>query len=93
MTTAEFKDEAIKRLERVPPKLRATVLSYLEGVGEKTAGRVRGTPGRDLLKFAGTISDETAERMKQVIEEECERIDYDSWGLPAGHEHGDRPAP
>lgn len=39
----------------------------------------RGTPGYVLLQFAGTIPEESLRRMEQVIEEECERIDYDGW--------------
>jgi hypothetical protein len=46
------------------------VLSLAEG---------RGTPGYVLLQFAGTIPEESLRRMEQVIEEECERIDYDGW--------------
>jgi hypothetical protein len=46
------------------------VLSLAEG---------RGTPGYVFLQFAGTIPEESLRRMEQVIEEECERIDYDGW--------------
>jgi len=38
----------------------------------------KGTPGRDLLKYAGTISQADAQEMLKAIEEECERID-DDW--------------
>lgn len=39
----------------------------------------RGTPGYVFLQFAGTIPEESLRRMEQVIEEACERIDYDEW--------------
>ena len=46
------------------------VLSLAEG---------RGTPGYVFLQFAGTIPEESLQRMEQVIKEECERIDNDEW--------------
>ena len=65
-------------LERAVHRLNCTkqvlieeyVLSLAEG---------RGTPGYVLLQFAGTIPEESLRRMEQVIQEECERIDYDGW--------------
>jgi putative addiction module component (TIGR02574 family) len=39
----------------------------------------RGVPGRDLLRFAGTIDAESARAMEQAIEEGCERIDLEEW--------------
>ncbi len=86
MTTTEFTNEVLKRIPRIPPDRYETILAQFDGASD----RPRGTPGRELLKFAGSISAETVERMKQVIEEECEWIDYESWGLPAGHGHRDR---
>lgn len=88
MTTTDFTREALKRLNRVPPERYESVLSELDRI----ADRPRGTPLRDLRHFAGAISEQTAEEMLRVIEEECEHIDYDSWGLPPGHQHGDQPA-
>lgn len=43
----------------------------------------KGTPGKDLLRFAGTISAEDADEMMRAIEEGCERIepDDDAWAV------------
>jgi hypothetical protein len=41
----------------------------------KPQPRPRGTPGRELLKFAGILSREEAKAMMDAIEEGCERID------------------
>ncbi|HNR32196.1 MAG TPA: hypothetical protein PKI11_15000 [Candidatus Hydrogenedentes bacterium] len=38
-----------------------------------------GSPGKDLLRFVGCIPKDDIERMRAVIEEDCERIDYDAW--------------
>ncbi|AEG15937.1 hypothetical protein Desku_2403 [Desulfofundulus kuznetsovii DSM 6115] len=38
-----------------------------------------GTPGRDLLRFAGVIPPEEGELMKRAIEDACERVDTNEW--------------
>jgi hypothetical protein len=44
---------------------------------ELTAAVPQGIPGRELLRFAGTIPAEDLDEMARVIEEECERTDPD----------------
>jgi hypothetical protein len=39
----------------------------------------KGTPGRELLRFVGTIDRESAQQMKEAIEEGCERVDPRDW--------------
>jgi len=39
----------------------------------------KGTPGRDLLDLAGSLTPEEAEQMTRTIEEEFERIDPNAW--------------
>lgn len=75
MTTAEFKKEALKRIDRVPPERYEVALSRLNEVVE----RPRGTPGRDLLKYVGSLSPEAADEIERAIEEGCEQIDHDGW--------------
>ena len=75
MTTAEFKEEVLKRVERMPPERYENVLTQLDAIAE----RPRGVPGRDLLKFAGILSPEAAAEMERAIEEGCEQVDHDGW--------------
>ena len=75
----------------VNPTIQNELLSYVGQLGSEDQVRVvdfarklakspvRGTSGKDLLKFAGTISHEDAQMMLQAIEEGCEQIDADSW--------------
>lgn len=44
-----------------------------------SSGLPPGTPGKDLLRFAGTISAQDAKQMRHAIEEGCERIDPNGW--------------
>lgn len=46
-------------------------------VRETQPAAPRGVPGRDLLRFAGTIDAKSAREMEEAIEEGCERIDPD----------------
>ena len=52
-----------------------TINSILSYLGEP----IRGTSGKELLKFVGTISKEDLEIMKQAIEEGCEQINESEW--------------
>jgi hypothetical protein len=72
------------------PALQSELLSYLGQLGSNDQARVvdfartligtpngkkTGTPGKELLKLAGTIPHEDLMEMKHAIEEDCERID------------------
>ena len=68
--------EIIQRLDKLTPGQQKQILnSVLSFLGEP----IRGIPGKELLKFVGTISREDLEIMKQAIEEDCERIDESEW--------------
>ena len=60
--------EIVERLDKLTPMQQKQILnSVLSFLGEP----IRGTPVTELLKFAGTISKEDTETMKQTIEEGC----------------------
>lgn len=44
-----------------------------------TATRLIGVPGRQLLQFAGLISQSDLAIMSDAIEQDCERVDIDEW--------------
>ena len=39
----------------------------------------KGTPGKEFLRFAGTIPPEDCRRMEEAIEAGCERVDPGAW--------------
>ena len=51
------------------------VIMHVESVGSRPAG----TPGHELLKFAGSISKEDADEMMKAINEGCGQIDEEGW--------------
>jgi len=73
------------------PLIQSEILSYLGQLGSEDQARVvnlartlaksskRGTPGKDLLRIAGTIPHDDLEQMKEAIEQECERLDPNEW--------------
>ena len=63
-------------LDKLPLDKQRRVLDFARGLN---GGIPPGTPGKDLLKFAGSISTEDAEQMRHAIEEGCERIDPNEW--------------
>jgi hypothetical protein len=40
---------------------------------------MRGTPGQQLLRFAGSIPLDDLQLMGEAIEQDCERVDIDEW--------------
>lgn len=67
-------DRVVREMENMPHDQQYRVLKFV-----RTLTTPRGVPGKDLLKFAGTISPEDLRLMSEAIEEECERIDPDEW--------------
>ena len=68
--------EIFKKVQILPNNLQFQVLSFvrtLEALNEQ------GTPGKDLLQFAGTIPQDDLEIISQAIEEGCEQVDFDDW--------------
>ncbi len=73
LTTVE---EIVQRLEKLTPWQQKQILnSVLSFLGEP----VRGTPGKELLKFVGLFPPEDIEQIKQAIEEDCGKIDKSEW--------------
>lgn len=65
--------EELKRLNEVQQR------KVLEFARTFKAQPLQGVPGKDLLKFAGLIEPEELKLMAQAIEEDCGKIDYESW--------------
>jgi hypothetical protein len=76
MLDTSLQNELIKEMEQLPPNLQRKVVEYAHSLKKPLP---EGTPGKDLLKFAGILSREEAEEMLKVIEEDCERIDPNEW--------------
>lgn len=72
----------------VEPAIREQILNDLDRLSPEQQRRAAelvhalvssGAPGRSLLRFAGTLDDDSAREMTRAIEEGCERVDLDEW--------------
>ena len=58
----------------MPAESRQSVLDFARSLNAK-----QGATGKSLLRFAGVLDRESAQEMRQAIEEGCERVDPDEW--------------
>jgi hypothetical protein len=74
MVMPAIKERILEDLDRLSPRQQERAAELVHGL---VSDLPPGTAGRRLLRFAGTLDDESAREMKRVIEEECERIEAD----------------
>jgi len=63
--------EIIEKLEQLSEQQQKQILEYVKPMLQ---GAPQGTPGRELLRFAGAIPMEEIEQIRQAIDQDCERI-------------------
>jgi hypothetical protein len=69
-------DEVTEQLRAMPQHLQWQVLKFVQSL---VKSQVRGTPGQQLLRFAGSIPPDDLQLMREAIEKDCERVDVDEW--------------
>lgn len=69
-------DEVVDQLKVMPPELQSQVLEFVRNL-VKT--ELRGTPGTELIYLAGSIPTDDLELMRQAIEEDCQKVDFNEW--------------
>ncbi|MEB3181373.1 MAG: hypothetical protein VKL59_20410 [Nostocaceae cyanobacterium] len=69
-------DEVIEQLRVMPQHLQLQVLEFVRTL---VKAEVRGTNGRQLLRFAGSIPPDDLQLMREAIEQDCERVDINEW--------------
>jgi hypothetical protein len=69
-------DEVVEQLKVMSQPLQRQVLEFVRSLVKV---EVRGTPGQQLLRFAGSISSDDLQLMREAIERDCERVDIDEW--------------
>jgi hypothetical protein len=71
-----IKEQILNDLDRLSPEQQQRAAKL---VHDLVSTLPKGASGRDLLRFAGTLDDESARQMTEAIEEGCERVDLDEW--------------
>jgi len=69
-------DEVVEQLKVMPQPLQRQVLEFVRSLAK---AEVRGTPGQQLLRFAGLILSDDLHLMREAIEQDCEQVDVDEW--------------
>jgi hypothetical protein len=70
------KQEILKEIDRLPPELQQRVLEFVRTLHSSFT---EGTPGKELLRFAGILTPEEADLMERAIKEDCEQVDPGEW--------------
>lgn len=69
-------EEVVEQLKVMPQHLQWQVLEFVRAL---VKSGVRGTPGQQLLRFAGSIPIDDLQLMREAIDRDCERVDVDEW--------------
>ena len=76
---SSIQSELLTYLGQLPADDQVRVVDFARSLAKEPKPRQVGVPGRELLKFVGTIPPEDLEEMKRIIEEDCERIELNEW--------------
>jgi hypothetical protein len=69
-------DRVTDEVRTLAPELQRRVLEFARALA---VSEPRGMPGRQLLQFAGGLTPEDAQLMRDAIEKGCEKIDSHEW--------------
>lgn len=69
-------EKVIEQLRDLPQELQWRVFEFTRALAISTP---QGIPGQQLLIFAGGISSEDAQLMREAIEQGCEQVDANEW--------------
>jgi len=76
MPNPSLEKEIISQISKLPLEKQQQVLHFLRAL---TIDKPLGVPGKDLLRFAGTIEPSDLQLMSQVIKEDCEKVNLNEW--------------
>jgi hypothetical protein len=78
MVDSQIQDQLLAQLDQLPVASQRRVLEFARSLSSPSV-TPRGTPGREWLRFAGTISPEDCQIMMDEIEAGCEQVDPNEW--------------
>ncbi len=71
-----LQNEIGEQLRVLPLDEQRLVLDFARALA---VSKIQGVPGKQLLRFAGTIPSEDLKRMSAAIEEGCEQVEINEW--------------
>lgn len=69
-------EEVVEQLKVMPQDLQWQMLEFARSLAK---AKVRGKPGQQLLRFAGSIPSDDLQLMREAIEQDCEQVNVDEW--------------
>jgi hypothetical protein len=69
-------DRVIEQLRALPQELQWRVLEFTRALAQSTP---HGVPGQQLLRFAGAISLDDVNLIREAVEQGCEQVDASEW--------------
>jgi len=76
MGNTEYKDRIVHELDSLNREQQKKMLDYLLRI---KVSEPKGTSGKELLVFAGSIGKEDLDVMERAIAEGCEKVDANGW--------------
>jgi len=68
--------QILDQVDGLPYAEQRRVLDFARALAQS---KMQGVPGKELVRFAGTISKEDLKKMSAAIEEGCEQVDINEW--------------
>lgn len=65
-------DEVVEQLKTMSQHQQSQVLEF---ASQLVKNEIKGTPGNELLSFAGSIHSDDIQLMLEAIEQDCEQVD------------------
>jgi hypothetical protein len=72
----DFREQIIANLDRLTPDQQKKVLDFTTLI---SSNRPVGVPGKALRPFFGILSEEEADEMMRIIDEDCGRVNENEW--------------
>jgi len=76
MATLSLKDEILDHISAFSYEKQRLVMEYITSIESRT---IRGVPGKEIVRYAGRISQEDLTVMTRAIQTDCEQVDDNEW--------------
>jgi hypothetical protein len=73
---ASIVDKVVEQLKALPNEMQWRVLEFTRSL---SVSAPQGVSGKQLLRFAGTVSLGDVKLMREAIEQGCEKVDANEW--------------
>ncbi len=76
MKISPLENEVLQLMSQLPEDRQRQVLNFARSLAYSAPV---GVPGKDLLRFAGILTEQEAQSLSQAIAEGCEQVDLREW--------------